>query len=397
MKTNNNIENWYKSIVESNDEFPPEMVWEEVQNELDIKMAWTGISSVLAQQKRRNALFALSVAASFILLLGFGGYLIYFSNKQLNNIDKNIVHEHIDNVSIEIDAYSEPEQIIAETPLFSLINENFQETENVSIIKMQTITYDVFIEQLDTFSELNISPILIADNNISLDYQKSIDIGLQFENWTLDTRIGDATGKRAFSDLNIGITGQFANTWMLNNKTYTGLKSDELITTNISFGKNLGVSLGTNINKNLFLKSEIFWLSEQKQSYNEYINGRYVNNTLALNYYSVLLKMNYKLKQNRLEHYFALGGYIDVMHNATQDINGNLKDIKEEYSNIDYGVFLGYEYPIKINSSFYFVPGIGAKVGLNNVFSGNELVPDYLNKTRNTSVNLSFSLIYSVF
>ncbi|MBS4012699.1 MAG: hypothetical protein KGZ97_02905 [Bacteroidetes bacterium] len=394
MKEDNNIEFWYKSIVDNNDEFPPEEAWNSIQDELDIDLVWPKITVALDTQKQRSKFFYLSIAASLIILLGIGGMIIYLANKSssINNVN---VTEKVDDV-IEVENHIFPVQNIYESNIVLSDNENPNNSQFLNIINMPTLSENVLVEQHIIIDELSVEPILLAHNSIEITNQSNIEIADQFENWTLQDRIGDNYAKRAFSNLYVGLTGQFANTWMLNNKTYTGLKSDELTATNLSFGKNFGVLLGSSINDKIALEAELFWQNKQKQSYNEYLNGKYITNTIMIDYYSILLQMKYTLNQNTGKHNVALGAYTDIMKNAFQDINGLRTDVKEDYHNYNYGIYFGYEYPIKITPQLYFNTGIGARIGLNNVFSGNEIIPDYLNETRNASLNLSFSLVYSI-
>ncbi len=395
MKEENNIEQWYKSIVDSNDEFPPDEVWTSVQDELDISIVWPKITEALDVQKRKSKVFYIGIAASIAILIGISGIIFYFANK--SSIDNDV------NVSENIDTAREFENIIISTPkayqseIVIIDKEEYNEPESVNIAKLPANTEAVIIEPKQNVEEFIVEPILLANNSIEISNQSIIEIGSQSNNQSLQNMIGDKKSKSAFSDLYVGITGQFANTWMLNNKTYTGLKSDELTTTNLSFGKNFGVLLGTNISDNITINTNLFWQNEQKQSYNEYINGRYVSNTITLDYYSILLQLNYTIKHNTSKHNLSLGAFTDIKKEAYQDVDGILKDVKNEYSNFDYGILLGYEYPIKITPNLQFNPGIAGRIGFNNIFSGNDIIPDYLNKTHNASLNLTFSLIYSVF
>jgi len=85
------------------------------------------------------------------------------------------------------------------------------------------------------------------------------------------------------------------------------------------------------------------------------------------------------------------------MKQATQTINGVSRYVDNEYENLDYGLILGYEYPIGLTNHLSFTPGIYAKMGLNNIFSGSDRIPWYLNRTRNASLNLSFALSWSFY
>jgi long-subunit fatty acid transport protein len=62
----------------------------------------------------------------------------------------------------------------------------------------------------------------------------------------------------------------------------------------------------------------------------------------------------------------------------------------------DYGVVAGYEYIFPLGNQLALGTGFQTKYGLNNIFSGNEIIPDYLNSTRNASVNIILSIRYNI-
>ena len=142
------------------------------------------------------------------------------------------------------------------------------------------------------------------------------------------------------------------------------------------------------------IQSDFLWISQNKQQYNEYINGKYVTSALELDYYTIALQGKYRFPT---KHTMIFGGYFGLMKTAKQSVEEEIFVLDNEYSNYDYGLIVGYEYPISLSRRFTFSPGLFAKVGLNNVFAGNEYIPFYLNKTQNASINLSFSVAYNIF
>jgi hypothetical protein len=194
----------------------------------------------------------------------------------------------------------------------------------------------------------------------------------------------------------LGFTGQMANTWLMSSKTLLGLQPEELTTTNISFGKNIGVQLGAKISSRFMLQSEFFWINQNKQEFNEYVFGNYVTTALELNYYTSTLLAKYQINKSK-KHQFLFGGYASLMQSAKQKVGSTVSSIFNEYSNFDYGLIVGYEYPIALRNRLVFSPGFSINAGLKNIFDGNEYLPTHLNRTQNLSLNLTFSVSYNIF
>jgi hypothetical protein len=387
-----NLANWYKSIVESNNESSPSSVWEGIQDELDIQLVWTKIDQSLGAPKRNHRFIYYAVAASLFLGLTLSSFLYFMqliqpktseltddiklvneSRSNVNSTDESkdfrvtAVETNIIAANVPVNMHSTSSDIV---PNRNVLNNTQEEVDHVSFVNPMPIS-NVHLESFD------------------FDSPSHIDI-------FSDTKLFDEP-KRALNSLYIGFTGQLANTWMLSNKTFQGMKSDEFTATNASFGKNLGFFVGTALTPKVGVKSELFILSQSKQNYNEYLNGKYVSNNFELDYYTFTLQVNYLLKENNRSHRFMLGGYTGFLHNATQSISGVESTISNEYSNFDYGLIIGYEYPIAIGRALTFSPGLSTKIGLTNVFSGNDIIPYYLNRTQNASINLMFSLSYSIY
>jgi hypothetical protein len=385
------LTNWYKSIVESNVESPPERVWEGIQDELDIQLVWTKIDEGLGKPKKRLGIVYYAVAASLFLGVTVGS-LWYFAQQIQPNVavlsaDITPVEQgnnplgYVDEVHIPINIDNEP-ILLAENRLGIQPVDNSHSLNDIGIEENQeNIETMRFVTPIEVG---NVQPISIA-----LESPKNIDQN------SYDINIVDS--KRALKSLYVGFTGHIANTWMLSNKTFQGLKTDEFTATNASFGKNFGFFVGTELSPKVGIKSELFIVSQSKQNYNEYLNGVYVTNNLELDYYTFTFQINYQFATKKHSHKLMLGGYTGFLHSAKQNISGETSSINNEYSNFDYGLILGYEYPISLGRGLTFSPGLSTKVGLTNVFSGNDVIPYYLNRTQNASINLTFSLSYSIF
>jgi long-subunit fatty acid transport protein len=56
----------------------------------------------------------------------------------------------------------------------------------------------------------------------------------------------------------------------------------------------------------------------------------------------------------------------------------------------------GYEYFIPVSDNIFLGTGLYAKYGLTNAFSGNQQIPEYLNRTHNAAFIFSLSINYEI-
>jgi len=80
------IEDWYKNTIESAEVMPPDSVWENIQDNLDISMVWDRIDSQLSQPTPNVGFNRLwYYAAGLALLLTFSASYFYFIKKPVTS------------------------------------------------------------------------------------------------------------------------------------------------------------------------------------------------------------------------------------------------------------------------------------------------------------------------
>jgi hypothetical protein len=118
---------------------------------------------------------------------------------------------------------------------------------------------------------------------------------------------------------------------------------------------------------------------------------------MKFNYSQTALSLRYNYISKRFirgMYEVNIGSYIGYLHSAYRIIEEEKKSLTDNYTTIDYGIFIGYEYIIPFSKKLNFGTGVKAYYGLQNIYSGNEFIPAYMNKTNNASINISFSLKY---
>jgi len=393
---------WYKNKVESNDQEPPEIIWENIQDDFDIEQSWHFINNHLNRQTSIKRQYFFSAVAGILILIMAGGYWLYNPRlkkqefKQITetviSAEKNVLENTLSTNEIKIAKENKVKNIKEvnvekQNPFLSENNtdeQNIYEKELVITTETSRIK-DIFIVRLDVKDILFISSL--EQEFIIADIKKT------------ESLQNEKKERTAFRKLYLGSTGQLANTWLLNDKTFSGLESSNLTASNASFGSNFGIFIGTNITEQVDLQLNINILVQNNQNYNEYINGHYVSDNMQLNYSQAALSLRYYFISKRFmqgEHGINLGGYLGCLHNAYQIIDKETTNITGNYNALDYGVFLGYEYIIPVYRKLSFGTGVRTDYGLQNIYTGDEYIPGYMNKTYNASLNITFSLKYRI-
>lgn len=397
---------WYKNRIEANDIAPPEQIWENIQDELDVSDSWNYINQHLKQYSFRNRIKHLSLAASILAFITLGGYWL------LKTDSGEVKSEHLAEMTNDAKKSSNTKTDSVNAEKFIAPNaENLMQNQPVKE-KVRELS-EIKSKYHDQSRNLTTTKIVEPNNTeiLPVSYSKLHETGIQFNDTThKNLRIANLYQNQADSDhqkpeknrftkLYVGSTGQLANTWLLNEKTYQGLEKTNLTASNASFGYNFGIYAGTNITDNIDLQADINILAQNNQNYNEFLNGKYIEDNLTLNYSQFALSARYYFISNKLmrgEHGFQLGGYFGYLHSAYQVVDNKYINKYNDYSKTDYGIVMNYEYVIPISNKLGFGIGVKAYYGLNNIYSGNEEIPSYLNETNIASVNISVSFKYTV-
>ena len=389
------FEKRYKSAVESNPEDPPEMLWDSIQEELDLEAVWFRLEHSLAET-RKIPLWAYQVAAASIALLFIiSAWLLWPDENTIAPLaQSDLVQEE--------PAEKSPENILpGDTP-----GEISVQAENKNPLTFSEPILAMSEPRIDLVTEVEIKEMLEVSN-----YLTAIEAIYQGELARLEDSppVIEKTSRSLEEEFlasldpepqsqrfSIGITGQFANTWLVNGKTLSGLQSYELTTTQATFGKSIGLSLIKPLNHKFSLKGDLMVFSQSRQNYNEYISGRYTSTSLQLDYSSISLMLSLRPGKPGSPHAIQFGAYAGSLIQAREVKGQNMLTVREDYSRADMGLIGGYEFSFPVSENIFLGTGFYAKYGLTNAFSGNQQIPDYLNRTHNAAFIFSISVNYSV-
>jgi hypothetical protein len=380
----------YKNIIESAEEEPPARVWDEIQNELDVDLVWNNIEKNLSGARKRRRLYPFAAAASILLLIGTG---IFFHS----NLKDQEFGELIISIDRTDDTFSN-DALIQEPAIQPALSSKREFTE---IPETNGSVTEQALPDIDTPGQFyghyeDMPPLPKPESNPQLSGH-SIKSGIheiagKRENIPPGNKAVIASGYYA------GLSGHLANTWLLNNKTIQGLRSDELTASLPSFGYNFGFIAGKDVSRRLGIQAEVHLVSTTRQNYNEYMHGQYINNNMKFSYSSFALSGRWYFinGSNPGRHALIFGAYTGILRNAIQHLNGESLSLNNEYSSSDHGIIAGYEYFHPLGNKLELGSGFQVKYGLNNIFTGNEIIPGYLNNTRNASINIMLSVRYTL-
>ena len=385
---------WYKNIMDSARQEPPAAVWEEVQNHLDIEEVWTNLEKELpVSRTREKTLFFLAMAASLLILIAVGTlFLTGPAGQDVRQFTAGY-HQNQDIFSRHSDYNDRPFQ-----SLLSAVSEL-----SASAGRRSPVTsFSPEGTGRGTSGEFPVySPGVLEINAlIGPETDRSLLIaGISgYEAEQVTRASSSLIRKPALSGYYAGVTGHLANTWLLNNKTLQGLKSDDLTSSLPSFGYSIGIIAGKSVSSNLDVQAEAYFLSLSRQGYNEYLHGQYINNLMQFSYSRMAFsaKWHFINRNDHNKHSLLLGAYTGLLKNALQDLGGESVSLNDQYRTADFGIIAGYEYLHPLGSHLSIGTGFQTRLGLNNIFAGDEIIPDYLNNTRNASINFMISLRYDL-
>lgn len=381
----------YRDIVESARQEPPAAVWEEVQNQLDIEAVWTNLEKELPVGRvREKTMFILAAAASLLVLIAVG--TLFLTGPAGNvagplaagyNQNHDIFSRYLEKMDGRFQSLLSS---VSEFPESTGRHSSFvlSAPEGTAARAADPPGYSPAVLEITAFTGRD------KDKNILITGIAGIESASAIQ------PSGFLIKKPALSGYYAGITGHLANTWLLNNKTLQGLKSDDLTSSLPSFGYSVGILAGKSVNSNFDIQAEAYFVSLSRQGYNEYLHGQFTNNLMQFNYsrMAISAKWHFLNRNNRNKHSLLMGAYTGILKNAVQDLNGESLSLNDQYRTSDFGIVAGYEYLHPIGNHLSLGTGFRTQLGLNNIFAGNEIIPGYLNNTRNASINFVISLRY---
>ncbi|MFP4018951.1 MAG: outer membrane beta-barrel protein [Bacteroidales bacterium] len=393
---------WYKKKIEESEEMPPEAVWENIQDQLDIENTWDNIKEELDREDKvivlRKASYTLAAAAAILLLI-----LILMPPKleqrstspitETTNPYINIQNSETGNQPVHSTDNETDEKLTAN------IIDQFNRKSNVlnepGFTKSEKDREQPAKEYIAEF--LNSYPVSLPveknpKGNLQSSSQKNINKASIPEEEVMENNKPEYF---------VGTSGNFTNSWLLSNKTMNSIRNSPYSSANPQRNNSFSLFGGVNLNERLSLQLEALIEKSNGQNYKEYLNGKFINNQIQLNYSALQLAGKYKfIKEGKnipVSHNLVFGVYASYLNNANQSINDEEENIRNRYKNYDLGALFGYEIDSKLSHNLILSTGVRIDPGLINIYTGSEDIPSEFNKTYTTSLSLQVSLKYNLY
>jgi hypothetical protein len=413
--------NWLRKVEVTE----ADSVWEEVQYELDFTDTWKSISKELdrvapvSSGLLQGSLIKTAVIATTMLFLlfvptkrlenpGVREDIIVFSNEPLagNNepLADNMDASPLDDIA-EVQSIaqydSSPEMGTKTIQTDVPVKKSIAETTGKTAIEKQPVNItaiDSPAEKYGTGIAADIpQPALVFNSINNRKFISDINRGSVVNGSSLPFSFApesdNSSGVRsALKLMDLGIIYSFKNTWLINYETLNGLNPEKLGNTLPTFHKDIGVSSTLLLRERHFIGLDFMIKSEAGQNYQQYINASYLRRNIQLNYSK--LQGYYIWNRGRIPGQLLTGVYLARLNSGEERQGDEIITIRDNYSNYDYGLMVGYQLSIFLHNKIIVRPGFRLNYNLVNIFRGDELTPGYLKDTRNVAAGFKISLSY---
>lgn len=408
-------------------------LWEDISSDLDIDEVWTGISSdldSLMPEDRTPGLILKSFLIGLIILIGFIPVVKKppdpAAAEPLISTEKgNIDHSsgYISVLESDDPGFAVTEGLVdikepallfekdrdGESPVAKKSRQNVPEEGSVISVNPEKASTVLNIDRVDD-SDLIIShkrnPVDEAGiPKARIPYHSDISLSVIGQNTgklkknLLSAGPGSSMPFPAGGKITAGFITLYKNTWLLNQETFDGLKSETLNTTEFVFFPDAGLSLNYSLSKYWSLQADGFFYSSTGQQYHDYIYGQYLRKKITLRYSTV----SFSVKHNfpvagffppRSSVNILAGGYLSFLHHAGQTIGCETENIISQYNRYDFGIRCGGEIEFYINNKLSVAPGIFTTFGMPNIYKGDGNIPGNLRRTNNGSGGFHITFYY---
>ena len=401
---------WYNKWLGQVDEEVDESLWEDIEDELDFQETWKNISSRLDKKmpyglpvtkKRYYIKEIIGAAAGIILILATAKYISDQTGQVSVRSDNISLNNTYIKQKINVMAANAFRKTIAGGIEAGLLNKTIY-LPDLPVLR----DYEPHMIESDPISSGDRIPEWtdMAEQLLLTGYASDIekpDMALaDHSRYLKDSRFPD---DRPYEDNGINLIGfkdaglvfGYKNTWLLNHETYNGLNPSRLNNTLPTYHQEIGVVTTMVLRSGISFGMEFFWRSEIGQKYQQYINASYLDRHINLDY--LKFQAFYILDPNRVPGEFLFGGYYSLLKSGRETQGGTNFNIKQNYSNSDYGLLLGYQLQMDIHKRITLKPGLRFNYNMRNIFEGDNIVPSHLKKTHSFSAGFNISAAYRIF
>ncbi len=424
---------WYKEQVEKNQKDLPGEIWDRIEEELNVEDVWQRIDKKLNKDRflQRGKRVVYYAAASLAMLLMFRLYqsVPNTKNQQQIALNESNAEQKPDNIDIQTIKVQQTDDNKGKNNSKGLttriqqkqkINQT-KKDQQLQKITRQTINFNDPYQNKPQDTISNKESKLIASNNPETTRKNTpppeeleqknylarneINNNIKNQDINLYNHLNNTENIAPLKNLStrnyyIGIYSKLQNTWLLNNTTIKGLRSDEMTKTIPNFSNDFAIYAGMDISNTMSIMIEADFKLQNKQKYYEYVNGDYVSKEIRLNYN--VLRANFKYNfyrfynNSQLRANIVLGGYGGLLRYGQLKVKDTKQDVENQYNKYDLGFVIGYEFDIRFFERVALIPGVRYKQGLVNIYRGDGVIPASFNKTYAATIDFYLGVNYII-
>src|SRR6056297_136973 len=394
MADNNKFSKWYKERIESNPEFPPGHVWEDIKDDLDIADTWQRIDQKFTREKRiRTYIFSGIAAAAvfgFLLLVDIPPVM----NPALPDYSDEILITEKQSSELSPVVFDQEEEVAF--PDKNIVHGNdvmAQRIRNKEMIESSPVNRP--LEKLNTadLKRINSKIRLLNEGNES----SSMPLFAMTGKTTDEEEIKDPGSNK--NTYYFGFSGQMNNSLMLSNKTIYSINESPYSQVRPQQSGRIGLVAGLKLSERFGAQAEFYINNLKGQTFREYRDGELIDNQIQLGYSSLQLISDYKfIKSSQklpFSHHILLGVYGSYLKNASQSYLMQEEDPLSEYKKFDAGFIIGYSLQTSIMQNVNISADLRLDPGIINIYEGSSYLPKEFNRTYNSSFLVGLSFTYN--
>ncbi len=398
---------WYNKWLGRIDEEADESLWNEIEDELDFQETWQNISgrldkidiSIKPVTKKKSYLKeVIGIAASILLILATAKYIS--DRSQEMSVSENIAltgrytDQKIKTIADNAFRQTGSGIIVADLsgrrahPELFLTEREFdhQKTGRPRMAGR-------FMAQPGPAKQpLTVYPL----DNKRAEMTLADHPGYLPVQYDLPDNISESDGRRNLIGIkDAGLVFGYKNTWLLNHETYNGLNPSKLNSALPTYRQEIGAATTMVLKQRTAFGMEFFWRSEIGQNYQQYFNASYIDRRINLDY--LKLQAFYIWDPGRVPGEVLLGGYYSILKTGIETRGEDSFNIRQNYSNTDYGFLLGYQLKIPVQDRLIVKPGLRFNYNMRNIFEGDNFIPSHLKKTNSFAAGFNISVAYNFY
>ncbi len=403
-----------------------DMVWEGISEQLDIDQVWEGISSELDRDHKKILYLRIASMAAAVLLLGG---LFLFVDKPIVPVENpvNLVHgtlevPQVNEASDSGQLQSLVRPVLTDSLVHVASDGQASQTDLPSPLAaeagMPQWLAEDGLDAMELFEGVSTKqkPLFFAgkfrmDPLLQIRASEDLKMAMTMANplnaiFSAESKKASQTPVYSLAEnssapkrWSLGAVSALKNTYLLNRETMDGFGASGMNRSHIAVTPDFGLELGYAFSGRWQVAAALFFNSPVTQRYDQYWHGEYTSKVIDLNYLAAEMVVKHRAKKsfllpNHLHRKNVVGVYAAQLRHASMEVQDQKEDISNRYAVGDYGAVLGQEFETRFKGPVNFTAGLRLKMGVPNIYRGDELNSGRFNHTRNAAFEVRVGMLF---